>query len=159
IKLQYGHAFYDTALENETFDVTIIGSDQKETYNQLQISDIIEARLEEIFQLSAKEMMRLGYHDLRGGFVLTGGTMKLPGILELAHAVFQVNPRRAVADDLGVKEPQYTVGVGTIQFAHYNAKTQGKQLEPALMGNETQAKPAKKQKKQPVEEGESKKDK
>src|SRR5690625_1206832 len=39
IKLQYGHAFYDTALENETFDVTIIGSDQKETYNQLQIYD------------------------------------------------------------------------------------------------------------------------
>src|SRR5699024_12232625 len=77
IKLQYGHALYDTALENETFDVTIIGSDKKETYNQLQISDIIEARLEEIFQLSAKEMMRIGYHDLRGGFVHKGGTMNL----------------------------------------------------------------------------------
>src|SRR5699024_11680404 len=72
IKLQYGHALYDTALENETFDVTIIGSDQKETYNQLQISDIIEARLEETFQLSAKEMMRLAYQDVRGSFVLTG---------------------------------------------------------------------------------------
>src|SRR5699024_10042416 len=83
IKLQYGHAFYDTALENETFDVIIIGSDQKETYNQLQISDIIEARLEEIFQLSAKERMRLGYHDLHGGFIFTGGTMKLPVILDL----------------------------------------------------------------------------
>ncbi|HLR22887.1 MAG TPA: cell division protein FtsA [Pseudogracilibacillus sp.] len=159
IKLQYGHAFYDTALENETFDVTIIGSDQKETYNQLQISDIIEARLEEIFQLSAKEMMRLGYHDLRGGFVLTGGTMKLPGILELANDVFHVNSRIAIPDYIGVREPQYTVGVGTIQFAHYNAKIQGKELEPSLMGNEMQAKPAKKQKKKPVEEGESKKDK
>src|SRR5699024_11602020 len=69
IKLQYGHAFYDTALENETFDVTIIESDQKETYNQLQISDIIEARLEDIFQLSENEMIHIGTHDLRGGFV------------------------------------------------------------------------------------------
>src|SRR5699024_12837922 len=75
IKLQYGHAFYDTALENETFDVTIIGSDQKETYIQLQFSNIIKARLEEIFQISAKEMMRLGYLDLCGDFVFTGGLM------------------------------------------------------------------------------------
>src|SRR5699024_2246501 len=106
-----------------------------------------------------KEMMRLGYHDLRGGFVLTGGTMKLPGILELANDVFHVNSRIAIPDYIGVREPQYTVGVGTIQFAHYNAKIQGKELEPSLMGNEMQAKPAKKQKKKPVKEGESKKDK
>src|SRR5699024_12795342 len=116
--LQYGHAFYDTALENETFDVTIIGSDQKETYNQLQISDIIEARLVEIFQLSAKEMMSLGYHDLRGGFVLIGGTMKLPGILELAKKVFHVNSRIVILDYNDVREQQYTVGNGSMQFEH-----------------------------------------
>src|SRR5699024_4431673 len=102
---------------------------------------------------------RLGYHDLRGGFVLTGGTMKLPGILELANDVLHVNSRIAIPDYIGVREPQYTVGVGAIQFAHYNANMQGKELEASLMGNEMQAKQAKKQKKKPVEEGESKKDK
>src|SRR5699024_1410488 len=97
-------------------------------------------------------MMSLGYHDLRGGFVLTGGTMKLPGILELANDVFHVNSRIAIPDYIGVREPQYTAGVGTIQFAHYNAKIQGKELEPSLMVNEMPAKLAKKPKKKQVEE-------
>src|SRR5690606_39084630 len=89
VKLNHGHAFYETADEEETFDVAIIGSNQKKTFNQLQISDIIEARLEEIFELAQRELRRLGYHELRGGYVLTGGTMKMPGALDLAQAVFQ----------------------------------------------------------------------
>src|SRR5699024_2558986 len=47
IKLNYGHAFYDDAEEDEVFQASIIGSNKKETYNQLQIADMIEARLEE----------------------------------------------------------------------------------------------------------------
>src|SRR5699024_1060525 len=43
IKIQYGHAYYDTATEEETFEATIIGSNHKEIYNQVQISDMIEA--------------------------------------------------------------------------------------------------------------------
>src|SRR5690606_22190760 len=35
IKIDYGHAYYATALEEETFEATIIGSNQKEIYNQL----------------------------------------------------------------------------------------------------------------------------
>lgn len=133
VKLNYGHAFYETADEEETFDVAIIGSNQKKTFNQLQISDIIEARLEEIFELAQRELRRLGYHELRGGYVLTGGTMKMPGALDLAQAVFQSNARIAIPDYIGVREPQYTVGIGTIQFAHQNAKIQGKHFEPSVI--------------------------
>src|SRR5690625_1138308 len=129
VKLNYGHAFYETAEEEETFDVSIIGSNQKKTFNQLEISDMIEARLEEIFELSIRELRRMGYHELRGGYVLTGGTMKMPGALDLAQFVFQSNARIAIPDYIGVREPQYTVGIGTIQFAYRNAKVQGKELE------------------------------
>src|SRR5699024_6602655 len=144
IKLNYGHAYYPNAMEDETFEATIIGSNQKEAYNQLQISDMIEARLEEIFQLIEKESNRLGFQDLRGGYVLTGGTMKMPGVLELAQEVFHSNARIAIPDYIGVREPQYTVGVGTIQFAYRNAKIQGKDLQPSMIVNEQQpAKPKK----------------
>ncbi|MEI3610981.1 cell division protein FtsA [Pseudogracilibacillus sp. SO30301A] len=136
IKINYGHAYYDTALEEETFEATIIGSNQKEVYNQLQISDMIEARLEEIFELSKKEIRRMGFHELRGGYVLTGGTMKMQGVLELAQEVFNANARIAIPDYIGVREPQYTVGVGTIQFAYRNAKIQGKDLTPSLHVNQ-----------------------
>jgi len=136
IKVNYGHAYYDTAMEDETFEATIIGSNKKEVYNQVQISDMIEARLEEIFELSQKEIRRMGFHDLRGGYVLTGGTMKMQGVLELAQDVFHANARIAIPDYIGVREPQYTVGVGTIQFAYRNARIQGKELYPSLIVNE-----------------------
>lgn len=136
IKINYGHAYYETALEDETFEATIIGSNHKEVYNQLLISDMIEARLEEIFELCNQEIRRLGFNDLRGGYVLTGGTMKMPGTLELAQDVFQSNARIAIPDYIGVREPQFTVGVGTIQFAYRNAKIQGKDLSPALIVND-----------------------
>ena len=37
VKLNYGHAFYDDAREDETFEVSVIGSNTKQTYNQLEI--------------------------------------------------------------------------------------------------------------------------
>src|SRR5690625_4012269 len=152
IKLNYGHAFYENAMEDETFEATIIGSNQKEVYNQLQISDMIEARLEEIFQLAAKEINRLGFYELRGSFVLTGGTMKMPGVLELAQDVFHSNARIAIPDYIGVREPQYTVGVGTIQFAYRNAKIQGKELYPSLINQDVQRPKKQQQPKQKNEE-------
>jgi len=152
IKINYGHAFYESASEEETFEATIIGSNHKELYNQLLISDMIEARLEEIFELSAKEIIRLGFHDLRGGYVLTGGTMKMPGVLDLAQEVFHANARIAIPDYIGVREPQYTVGVGTIQFAYRNAKIQGKELFPSMIHPQTTTKPRKKMQQSTQEE-------
>jgi len=140
IKVNYGHGFYETANENETVDVSIIGSNEKKTFNQLEISDMIEARLEEIYELTISELRRMGYNELRGGYVLTGGTLKMPGALELAQIVFQSNARIAIPDYIGVREPQYTVGIGTIQFAHQNAKVQGKELESSVSENEAMMK-------------------
>ena len=157
IKINYGHAYYETALEDETFEVTVIGSNQKEVYNQLQISDMIEARLEEIYELSYREIRRMGYQDLPGGFVLTGGTMKIDGSLDLAQEIFHSNARIAIPDYIGVREPQFTVGVGTIQFAYRNAKIQGKELEPSLVGPPIDKVKVKKSRQVPKEnKGESK---
>lgn len=132
IKREYGHAYYPTASETDEFKVKIIGSEHQEVYNQLQIADMIEARLEEIFQLALQEVSRFGYTDLRGGYVLTGGTMNLPGAIELAQEIFSGNARLAKPDYLGVREPEFTAGVGLIQFVDENARVQGKQLGSAL---------------------------
>src|SRR5699024_3062612 len=137
VKLNYGHAFYETAREDEQFDVEIIGSNHKQTYNQLQISDMIEARLEEIYTFAEREIRKMGYRELPGGYVLTGGTMKMPGVLELAQRVFHANVRIAIPDYIGVREPQFTAGVGILQFAYHNAKIQGKDLRPSVMTHAT----------------------
>ncbi|MFU0790862.1 cell division protein FtsA [Virgibacillus proomii] len=147
VKLNHGHAFYDHALEEEVFDVSIIGSNSKQTSNQLEIADIIEARMEEIYAFAEREIRRMGYHELPGGYVLTGGTTAMPGALELAQDLFQANVRIAIPDYIGVREPQFTAGVGILQFAYRNAKIQGKELFPTFipMGNEPKPKRIKKQ--------------
>jgi cell division protein FtsA len=132
IKLNYGHAYYDDAQEDEVFEVGAIGNNTKQTYNQLQAADIIEARLEEIYAYAEDEINRLGFHDLPGGYVLTGGTMSMPGVLELARDLFRSNVRIAIPDYIGVREPQFTAGVGILQFAYRNAKIQGKDIFPAV---------------------------
>ncbi|MGM7684271.1 cell division protein FtsA [Cytobacillus sp. Hm23] len=128
IKTKYGHAFYDTASEEETFNVPIIGSDKEEQYNQLIISDIIEARFEEMFDMIKNEVRQLGIRELPGGYVLTGGAVNISGSLELAQQILANNVRVAIPDYIGVREPQYTTGVGLIQFAYRNAKLQGKSI-------------------------------
>jgi len=132
IKLNYGQAFYEHAHSDETFEVTTIGSNERQTYTQVDIAAIIEARLEEIYTFSIRELQAMGFHDLPGGYVLTGGTMKMPGALELALEVFQANVRIATPEYIGVREPQYTVGVGILKFAYDNAKIQGKQILPSV---------------------------
>ncbi|WP_047981349.1 cell division protein FtsA [Ornithinibacillus contaminans] len=147
IKKNYGHAFYNDAREDEVFEATIIGSNAKQTFNQLQIADMIEARLEEIYAFAEREIRRMGYQELPGGYVLTGGTMKMPGALELAGDLFQANVRIAIPDYIGVREAQFTAGVGILQFAYHNAKIQGKNLFPAITASleEPKVKRAKKQ--------------
>lgn len=126
IKLKHGHAFYDYASEDEVFSVPTIGSDKHHQYNQLELADIIEARMEEIFELVQAELSRLGIRDLPGGFVLTGGVANMQGVLELAQFVFQNRVRIAIPDYIGVREPQYTTSVGLIKFAYKNARLKGK---------------------------------
>lgn len=158
IKIKYGHAFYDHSSEEEVFSVPIIGSDQHQQFNQLEIADIIEARMEEIFELIQTELRRMGIQELSGGFVLTGGVTNLQGVPELAQAIFQNRVRIAIPDYIGVREPQYTTAVGLIKFAYKNAKLQGRKMssgtavpEPKEKRVSKQPQPKAKTEKQPKE--------
>ncbi|MDQ0231263.1 cell division protein FtsA [Metabacillus malikii] len=152
IKIKYGHGFYDHASEDEVFEASIIGSDQKRTFNQLEIADIIEARLEEIYELILYELKRLGIGEIPGGFVLTGGTVKMPGVLELGQAVLQNSVRIASPDYIGVREPQYMTGVGLIQFAHKNAKIQGRKIGSNVSVNAVEVAATKEQPQQQIKQ-------
>lgn len=145
LKLKHGHAFYDHASEEELFEVSIIGSDQQQQFNQLEVADIIEARMEEIFSLVQDELKHMNIRDLPGGFVLTGGTANMQGVLELAQDIFQSRIRIAIPDYIGVREPQYTTAVGLIQLAYKNAKLKGKKMEAAFTELEPKEKRVQKQ--------------
>lgn len=126
IKRQYGHAFFDDASDDEVFEVPVVGTDTTDEYSQKFISEIIGARLEELFELVLDELARLGVRDLPGGIVITGGVASLEGIAQLARQVMQTRVRIYVPDYIGVREPSFTTAVGLIRYAHMEDEFYGK---------------------------------
>jgi len=133
IKTRHGHAFYEMASADDYFEVPVIGSNDKQRFNQLQVAEIIEARMVEILELAQYELHKMGANDIPGGYVLTGGGSNLPGLLELAQTIFQNRVRVAIPDYIGAREPQFTTAVGIIKYYHYLSRFYGQENEPTVV--------------------------
>lgn len=118
IKLKYGCARIEDAAEDQVFQVSRIGTSIEKEFSQVDLAHIIEPRVREIFHLIQEEVIRLGLKEFPGGYVLTGGTVSLPGILEVAQEELRTAVRIAMPDYIGVKDPSYTSGVGIIQYVY-----------------------------------------
>lgn len=139
LKVKHGHAFYNMASLEERVKVPKIGGSSDEIRSQQDLAYIIEPRMAEILDLVRDEISRIGFYDLPGGYILTGGITAMPGVLELAQHELDHNVRVAIPDYIGVREPQYTVSVGLIKFAFHNVKVQGKDVAQAVAGNGMEA--------------------
>lgn len=118
IKTRYGSALYKE--EEKTFEVTTVGK-EKTTVSTERLTDIIEPRVQEIFYLIKKEIIKLGYGEVMpGGIVLTGGVASLPGIAEVAQAQLGGNVRLYQPQFIGVADPAFSTGTGIIQYAVNN---------------------------------------
>jgi cell division protein FtsA len=116
IKLKFGCALVEDAAADQVFKVTRIGSNVDKEFSQIDLANIIEPRVSEIFQLIRNEVRQLGFAEVPGGYVLTGGTVSMPGMLAVAQSVLDTSVRIAVPDFIGVRDPGYTAGVGIIQY-------------------------------------------
>lgn len=122
MKLKFGCASIDDAAADQLFKVPRIGSNMDKEFSQVDLASIIEPRVEEIFQLIRAEVHRLGYVTAPGGYVLTGGTVNLPGILAVAKRELDTSVRIASPEFIGVRDPSYTSGVGIINYVAKTAK-------------------------------------
>ena len=116
IKLKFGCSLIDDAAEDQKFKVMRMGSNVEKEFSQVDLANIIEPRMQEIFHLIRQEVRRLGYADKVNGYVLTGGSVSMPGVLPLAQGELESSVRIAVPDYIGVRDPAYTSGVGMIQY-------------------------------------------
>ncbi|MBO8162270.1 MAG: cell division protein FtsA [Brevibacillus sp.] len=139
VKLKHGCALVDEASEEEKFKVSRIGSEVEKQFTQVDLATIIEPRAAEIFQLIEEEVHRLGFDEIAGGYVLTGGTVSMPGMVELAKEELDAPVRVAIPDYIGVRDPAYMTGVGLIQYAAARA---GRRNERAVAAAKTGYKPA-----------------
>jgi cell division protein FtsA len=152
VKTKHGCAFVDDAVEEEMFKVPKIGSNVEKDFSQVELANIIEPRVEEVFDLILEEVRRLGYSDTPGGFVLTGGVVSMPGVLEIARLNLQNSVRIAIPDYIGVREAQYTTGVGLIKYAYQNIR-RGHQEVAATVAPSNQKKRMKPEGKSSMESG------
>ncbi len=122
-KKQFGYAVESEIGYDEAFTVQAFGSDKPEKMNRRDLAMIIEARVEEIFDMALLEIKRSGYDGLLpAGMILTGGTSLLPGIKPQAQKVLRMPIRLAQPDDLAgdmsrLRSPAFATSIGLINWA------------------------------------------
>ena len=126
IKLKYACALTQLASPDETIEVPSIGDRPSRRLSRQTLAEVVEPRYEELLSLIQGELRRSGYEDLvAGGVVLTGGSAKMEGLIDLAEEVFHMPVRLGVPQYVTglvdvVRNPIHATGVGLLLFGHRN---------------------------------------
>ncbi len=126
IKIQYGCCLTQLANADDTIEVPSIGERPSRRLARQTLAEVVEPRYEELFSLIQAELQRSGFENLiAAGIVLTGGSSKMEGIVELAEEVFHMPVRRGVPSYVtGLEEiihdPVYSTAVGLLLFGNEN---------------------------------------
>ena len=91
LKLNHGYAMASLADEDVQVDVDVVGQNDPVQYSEQYLSEIIEARVRQIFDRIQDKLKAIHAPELPGGVVLIGGVAALPGVKELAEQYFTGN--------------------------------------------------------------------
>lgn len=122
IKLKYGDCRPEQISPTLVFNVEQF-NEEKIPVGRQDLAYVIEARVEEIFNLVSEAIKQSGYNGLLpAGVVLCGGGAHLKGISEVAHRVLGVNVRIASPRNLmglvdSLQGPEYASSVGLLRWA------------------------------------------
>ena len=123
IKVQHGVTRTELVQGHETVEVPSVGDRPARTFSRRDIAEILEPRVEEMFELVRREITRAGYEGMLGaGVVVTGGTSLLEGMPDAAEHVLNLPARRGVPTGIGglrdiVSNPMHATGVGLLLHA------------------------------------------
>ena len=123
LKVQYGSALPSQVNAEDIVEVEAFGSDRHKEVSRRRVSEILQARVEEILEMIYIDAKRAGFDELiAAGLVLTGGSAALEGIDELAEQVLRMPVRigapkgiHGLSDDLN--SPAYAAGVGLLRWS------------------------------------------
>ncbi|MDP4598051.1 MAG: cell division protein FtsA [Pseudomonadales bacterium] len=127
IKIKYACALASLAGENETIKVPGVGERGDRDLSRQALAEVVEPRYDELFTLIQSELRRSGFEDLiAAGIVLTGGSSKMEGVVELAEEIFHMpvrigRPQGVTGLTDIVRNPIYSTAVGLLL---YGAKQQ-----------------------------------
>ncbi|MES2825823.1 MAG: cell division protein FtsA [Pseudomonadota bacterium] len=123
IKIRYACALAKLTSPDETIKVPSVGDRQPRDLSRQALAEVVEPRYDELFTLVQSELRRSGYEDLiAAGIVLTGGTSKMEGVVELAEEIFHMPVRIGAPQNVRglsdiVNNPIYSTAVGLLIYA------------------------------------------
>lgn len=123
LKIERGMAIGSLVPHGEALEVVTAGSGERLRLPLSVLTEIIEARMTELFEMS-REMINAITDNKRlpAGIILTGGGALLPGSLDLARQIFELPLRLGRPIDISgwrdqVNAPQFSTAVGLLRFA------------------------------------------
>ncbi|MFG6673228.1 cell division protein FtsA [Leuconostoc lactis] len=124
IKRDYGFADPTQTRDDQTFLIDVVGESQPQTISEKYLSEIIAARLEQIFTRAFEPLQAVNGLNMPGGFVLTGGNAALPRMVDFVKTILGENVRLFVPDQIGLRHPSYTRAMAYAMFASRESMTQ-----------------------------------
>ena len=122
IKIKFACALSQLANPDETIEVPSVGDRPPRRLARQTLAEVVEPRYEELFSLIRDELRRSGFEELiAAGVVITGGSAKMEGAIELAEEVFHMPVRLGVPQHVDglvevVRNPIHATGVGLLLY-------------------------------------------
>ena len=122
IKIQYACALTQMATPDESIEVPSVGDRPPRRLARQTLAEVVEPRYEELFNLIQSELRRSGMEDIvAAGIVLTGGSSKMDGVVELAEEIFHIPVRLGAPQFVSglsdvIRNPIYATGVGLLLY-------------------------------------------
>jgi cell division protein FtsA len=127
LKLEHGAARVDEGIKGRTVPLTDSRGLVERTINLEHLRRIMSLRLEEIFQLIAREIRETGLLDyLRAGVFLCGGTARTPEIQDLAARVFELPVSLGRTNSISglrsaLDQPEFAAAIGLVKFGSFQS--------------------------------------
>jgi cell division protein FtsA len=137
LKIKYACALSQLANPDETIEVPSVGDRPARRLARQTLAEVVEPRYEELFALVQEELRRSGFNEMiAAGVVLTGGSAKMEGVIELAEEVFHAPVRLGLPQGVSglvdvVRNPIHATGVGLLLFGRENYVRRGRAVPVA----------------------------
>lgn len=139
IKIKYACALTQLASAGEMIKVPGVGERPARELSRQALAEVVEPRYDELFTLVKAELQRSGYENLlAAGVVLTGGTSKMEGVIELAEEIFHMPVRIGMPQSVKgladiVRNPIYSTGVGLLLYGMRQLQQQERSHHPVTV--------------------------
>jgi len=137
LKIKYACALANLAGADESIKVPSVGDRPPRDLSRQALAEVVEPRYDELLTLVQAELRRSGFEDMvAAGVVLTGGTAKMEGVVELAEEIFHMPVRLGAPTAVSglsdiVDNPIHSTGVGLLLYGLQNQREGGVSSSPS----------------------------